>query len=356
MVSDALAETWFRMSESTPDEKLAQIYLKNALRLAPEKVQNILGERVREKLPEQVRDRDYAGAVKSLCSLLEMHGWESTFLLLQDLCSGSDHLRERGGDVLLHLFELEPLMGLDIDPLAEFSGLVGNDLECLRREAQERAFHALKWQVASGNTYYLDVEQLRDLPFLLILPDILNIREQEVLALSDTPSHNEVLGTYYGFTILTSAWSLERGVMAFKEMCATLGKTVELRTRRLNIRASMWKHMSPRMHLLLLHTARLCLVQSSSVHRDAIECLGETGDSRALQVLSEASKHVLDWDARDALKQALGKIGGQKLEEKIGQEAKLHKTPIRREHVRVDDLNIYEKEYDKWEDYGSEEY
>jgi hypothetical protein len=240
MVSDVLAETWFRMSESTPDKELAQVYLKNALRLAPERVQSIIDERVRERFPEQIKDRDYAGAVESICSLLEMQGWKNTFVQLQVLCKDSVHLQEKVGDVLFHLFGLEFLTGLDIDPLSEFSELQGDSLESLRTEAQERAFFALKKQVESGNTYYLDAERLKDLPFLLVLPDVLSIREQEVLALSETPSHNEVLGTYYGFTIMTTAWSLERGVKAFTEMCATLGKRVELRTRRLNIRASIW--------------------------------------------------------------------------------------------------------------------
>jgi hypothetical protein len=350
-VSEDLAETWFRMSESTPNKKLAEIYLKNAQRLAPVKVQNIQSDRVREKLPDQVRNRDYAGAVTSLCSLLEIHGWQSTFMLLQEMCGDSDNLRERGGDVLFHLLGLDFLMGLEIDPLVEFSGLKGNDLESLKREAQERAFQALKRQVALGNTYYLDAERLRDLPFLLVLPDILNIREQEILALSDTPSHSEVLSTYYGFMILTTAWNLEVGIRAFIEMCGSLGKRIEIRTKRLNMRASMWKHMSHRMQILLMQTARLCFSKSSFVQKSAIELLGETGDFRALQVLSEASSHVVDSEVSSVLKKMLERMGGVHLEKEHEPKRSVYSHSVRSTYVPMDVFDKYDYQYKEKDEY-----
>jgi hypothetical protein len=350
-VSEDLAETWLCMSESTPDKRLAQIYLKSAKQLAPERIQNIQIERVREKLPKQVRDRDYAGAVTSLSSLLETLGWESTFSILQEVCNASGHLRERGGDVLFHFLGLDFLMGLDIDPLIEFLGLKGSDLESLKNEAQERAFLALKKQVALGNTYYLDAERLRDLPFLLVLPDILNIREQELLFLSDTPSHNEVLGTYYGFTILTSAWSLETGMKAFIEMCASRGKRIEIRSKRLTIRDYIWSDLNPRMRTLIKQTARLCLSQAGTVLTDAIECLGDTGDSRILHVLQEASRHIFEWDAKSELKKALGKVGGPKAEEMVETTQRVNHRQFQNTYFPEQEIDEYHERYNDWDRY-----
>jgi hypothetical protein len=310
MVSDSLAETWFRMSESTPDKKMAQVYLKNALRLAPDRVRNMLGEKTRAELLKQVERRNYVGAVASLTSLIDMQGWEVTLMQLQELSKDSVYSYEKAGDVLLHLLGLEFLLGLDIDPLVEFAGITGDGLESLTAAAKERAFDALKRQVEGGNTYYIDTEQLKELPFLLVLPDILTIREQEIHALSETPSCNEILSTYYGFMILTSAWSLERGLEMFTEMCSSLGKRIEVRTTRPVIREYLWRNQSPRMRTLLMQTARLCLSQSPTTQTDAIEHLGETGDARALQVLSEANTRVVDWEAGKVLKKTLEGMGG----------------------------------------------
>lgn len=297
------------MSESTPDKILAEIYLQNALKISPELVQRIRCARTREELYEQIESRNYASACSSLELLVEAQGWKVTHSQLMDLCAQSLPLRERTGDVLLHFFGLSTLLGLDIDPVEAFASLSGNDVSSLQVCARETVFPLFKEQVAQGNTYFLDVEQLQDLPFLMVLPNILSRREQEVLSLSETPSHNEILRTYYGFIIMTASWNLEQGTERFVELCRTLGKRIEVRSKRLTIMDYLWKGFSPRMQVLLKNTARLCLTKSSDVQEDAIRILGETVDVRVIRVLEDAIEHIHETSVRRTLHKTLKAVG-----------------------------------------------
>jgi HEAT repeat protein len=105
------------------------------------------------------------------------------------------------------------------------------------------------------------------------------------------------------------------------------------------------------MRTLIKQTARLCLSQAGAVLTDAIERLGDTGDSRILHVLQEASSLVFDWDAKTALKKALGKVGSPKSEEEVETKRKLGDRHFKNTYTLEQDVDEYHERYSEWGGY-----
>jgi hypothetical protein len=117
---------------------------------------------------------------------------------------------------------------------------------------------------------------------------------------------------------------------------------------------SKWKtpvRLNPRIRTLIKQTVRLCLSQAGAVLTDAIECLGDTGDSRILHVLQEASSHIFEWNGKSALKKALGKVGGPKTEEMVETTQRVNHRQFQNTYFPEQEIDEYNERYNDWDRY-----
>ncbi|MFW9871019.1 MAG: hypothetical protein ACFFEL_15420, partial [Candidatus Thorarchaeota archaeon] len=105
-------------------------------------------------------------------------------------------------DALVNLLQLEAVGGTDSVIFDEFSSLEGTTLTQIRASARDRAISILKEQVENRHTYFLDVEAMALSPYAILVKDIIDKRKQELEELGENPSRIDVLGTFYGFSIL----------------------------------------------------------------------------------------------------------------------------------------------------------
>lgn len=308
-MSDVLAGVWYRMSEVTPNRNLSKIYLKKASAIDPVKIRQMMWEKARKQLPELIKNRHYGGLRTCIGALVDLGGWRETLDELITIGDESSLTLAKLRDGLFHVFGLGLVLGLDVNPLAEFYPFEGQCYDDIQHKIQDRTIDILRTQVAKRNTFYLDAEAMQNTPLAVVLPDILEARQREIHDLSDSPHLNEILATYYGFNIITTIRNLDQSKIAFEDMCRMFDKDVIVRGNRISFRESIWDHTGLEIRNLLINSVRLTLVKTESIRAEAAWRLGETGDSRAWKILYGSGRNIRDWNTRDTIKSALGKIG-----------------------------------------------
>ncbi|MBN2230179.1 MAG: hypothetical protein JW779_11380 [Candidatus Thorarchaeota archaeon] len=115
-------------------------------------------------------------------------------------------------DFVIEYLHLDPFRGLDGDLIDLFSDLQEINTKRLREAAYEKSVDLLSKQVNKGNTFFLDpVEMSQSTGELsLIVPKILEKRNEEISGLEQNPTFTKLVSTYYGFTILTKGSVEER--------------------------------------------------------------------------------------------------------------------------------------------------
>lgn len=311
-MSDTLAKVWLRMSEVTPNRKLSEVYANNASLLAPEYVKNRKFEKAKDSLPELVRTRDYYGFEKMVHELVSLKGWRFTLRELRSISKESVLMTAKMRDALFHSFEMGLLSGMDIDPLKEFSKVKGDRFDDLKRKIRETTTRLLQRQIEQRNTFFLDVDTIKESNFAVLVPDILEARAGEIKDLPNDPHLNQVVSTYYGYSVITSIRDIEKWRETFEDICLSFGREVSVRGERVSYRGTRWPHVSDQMHGLLMSLLRLRTVKSENKRIEAARALGEIGDSRAWRVLDETKKEYRGYReryTRDVFERALDKIG-----------------------------------------------
>ncbi len=204
-----LAEAWYKMSEVTPDSRLSEIYLHNASLLDPDHVKTQAYMKVRNGLSGMVETPDYEIIRRTVRELVELKDWRTAIHELIGIGDESDIMLARVRDAMFHTFDMDPVAGMDIEPLVEFYNVEGKGFSELRRNIHETTLGLLRRQIVNGNTFYLDTEWLRKSPIVVILPEVLESRKKEIMNLPDDPHLNQVVSTYYGFTVFTTTSGLE---------------------------------------------------------------------------------------------------------------------------------------------------
>ncbi|MHA2027553.1 MAG: hypothetical protein ACW98U_16765, partial [Candidatus Thorarchaeota archaeon] len=105
-------------------------------------------------------------------------------------------------DALVNLLKLEAVGGTDSDILKEFASLQGDTLTKIRANATERSMEILTEQIENRHTYFLDIEAMTMSPYVFLVKDVIEARKREIAQLEGTPSRLDILGTFYGFSIL----------------------------------------------------------------------------------------------------------------------------------------------------------
>jgi hypothetical protein len=218
-------------------------------------------------------------------------------------------------DGMVKILGLEEFAGLDVDFLEAFRDLNSDNLQDLRTQAREISTKLLKEQVQRGNTFFLDVEIMKESSLAYVVPDTLESRTREVRLLEQDPPLYEVYSTYYGFVILTSGGlRSDRGGVPpdTKDRLVTilgeLGGITNLTSKQLKYSPQAFRKCTPHQRVLLWNLLRLCIGGMKS-QRTGIKKLGSLGDSRAVELMHQRLEGIEDTELRKDLLVGLGQIG-----------------------------------------------
>ncbi len=120
---------------------------------------------------------------------------------------------------------------------------------------------------------------------------ITEVRKAEVLDLSSSPTHKEVISTYYGFEAFAnhSSYYRERDTISegrrlFKRQAKFLGKRISWKGKILPLRNTIWSNVSGELHALLINLLRISLDRKDE--RAVVE-LKYSGDYRVMNYLNQ---------------------------------------------------------------------
>jgi hypothetical protein len=270
-------------------------------------------ERCEKKVSLLIRNLGWPSVVKSLRKCRESEaiipGWDT-------------HLREgilREG--LIFLLHLEHFVGLDVDFLEAFVDLEVEDIDDLRKQVRPIAVELMKEQIRSRNTFFMDVDSMKEEDLVVFVPDILNARMKEVQDLGPKPDLYEVYSTYYGFQILTTRVNHQQAGVpdelrdSLLMVLGEVGEVSTLRAKQLKFSSLAFRNCSPHLTVLLWNMLRFSNGGKKAKVK-ALEVLGELGDSRAIDLMHsyvevQRSSHGRTTGSRllDECLLCLGRIG-----------------------------------------------
>jgi hypothetical protein len=294
-------------------------------------------------IPELVDRRNYAELEPIAESLIKKVGWNGFVLEVSPRGRYGFDGKER--DALVHLLQLESVGGTDTDIVKEFGDLAGKSLTEVRLSALDHAIEVLRDQIENRHTYFIDVETMAATPFAILVEDVLAARRKELEQLEAGASRIDVLGTYYGFTILmaegakpfemptTSAsgglqgyytyrryrrkrtWLdeeiNEEAAAAIRNITGEFASTVDMdRTYKTLGGSTVFKsRCSAPTAKILENAVRLSLYKAPTHRRQGARALGRLRDSRALPFLHNRMLAETHKATSVAIAEALGQIG-----------------------------------------------
>ncbi|MHA1903676.1 MAG: HEAT repeat domain-containing protein [Candidatus Thorarchaeota archaeon] len=193
-------------------------------------------------------------------------------------------------DALIRLLGFEAIDGIDCDLLNEFGSIKAKTIKTLRNKALPKAKAILKEQVKYGNTFFFDVERLATEPYAVLVPDIIEIREREILDLPKNATQNQIATTYYGFTIYTQGGRSEmvrsKTGGTIYSFFKSLGSESILSSSRLVYKEARFRNCTEYKQKLLLAMLKISLGGKTNA-REACNTLGLLGDSRAVNLICD---------------------------------------------------------------------
>ncbi|MFX1369918.1 MAG: HEAT repeat domain-containing protein [Promethearchaeota archaeon] len=278
-----------------------------------------------------VTRRNYSELEKHADEYIRTSGWNQ---LLKTIKSSGSPGKSR--DALVSLLQLEAVGGTDSDIFKEFASLEGDTLNQIRAGALEHSMDILTEQIENRHTYFLDVDAMSTTPYAVLVKDVIDARKREIEQLSRNPSRIEVLGTYYGFTILMidgskpvdsttrnrSYYYWRRGtyldedltdsaVNAMRSLTKELGDEVDPQKtyRTLGSSRIFKSRCTKRTAEILANAVRIALYKAPGNRATAARTLGRTEDLRTLPFLHHRLPLEQNRTVRIALINALGKVG-----------------------------------------------
>ena len=248
-------------------------------------------------------------------------------------------------DAIVHLLQLESVGGTDTDVMGEFRNLAGRNLDEVRVNALDHAITLLRDQIENRHTYFLDVEAMASSPFAVLVEEVLAARRKELEMLVSGASRIQVLGTFYGFTILMAegakppdepkasagatfanyySWRQMRrkrtwldedlnedAAIAIKNLTGEFAQAVDIdRTyKTLGSTSIFKKRCQPLTAEILADAVRRSLYKAPTHRRQAARRLGRNGDSRALPFLHSRMLAEANNKTSLGIATALGSIG-----------------------------------------------
>lgn len=240
--------------------------------------------------------------------------WKSLLSEIQS-CGSSGKAR----DALVTLLGLEAAGGTDSDLFREFSSLDSDYLTGLRAEATDHAIEVLREQIANRHTHFLDVEAMTLSPLAVVVGDIINARKNELAQLGSNPSRVDLLGTYYGYMILTQEGAVEgsrvspispEAVDAINRLVADLAHEISMDPAYETLGdGSVFENCTAGTAAILSENVKMSLYRSRRDRTAAARALGMTEDSRATSFLAHRLEREKSSDVKSAIIEAIGHIG-----------------------------------------------
>jgi hypothetical protein len=274
--------------------------------------------------------RNYSILTEKVIKYTEENGWSYVVDALER-CRTSEaivpgwKLKLRPGilrDGMINILGLQAFIGLDVDFLDTFSNIKSNDATEVRKKALEIAHKLLREQVKRGNTFFMDVEKMKENKFAFYVSDIINSRTREIEQLDSKPTLFDVYSTYYGFQLLTSDLTEDGVSTTIKDqligILGNIGGVREIKGEQLKLSSHAFRKSSPQQKVLLWNMLRLAM-SGIEYKRKALEKLGYLGDSRAIDLLHRyvdgISVHLMDFF--DDCLRCLGWIGDPRSFERV---------------------------------------
>lgn len=301
----------------------------------------------RSAIKELVMRRQQSDLESQATEYIESGDWK-TFLSH----IGAIHQTSAGGkarDSAVILLQLEPINGTDSDIFTEFSSLEGRTLPQIRASARNHAIGLLKDQIENRHTYFIDVDEMARSPFAILVKDVIEARKRELASLEGTVSRIEVLGTFYGFTILMIEGSkpaetqssgygyrywrrrtwldehiTDEAVDAVKQLTSEMADPVDIdkRYRTLGSSRIFKDRCTKDTASILADAVRLTLYKVPGNRARAARDLGRTRDSRSLPFLHHRLTVEKNRKVRMSIIEALGMIGHESSIDILNERAK----------------------------------
>ncbi|MFW9843602.1 MAG: HEAT repeat domain-containing protein, partial [Candidatus Thorarchaeota archaeon] len=284
------------------------------------------------EVPLLVSRRDYSELEKRADEYLKTEGWDA--LLRHMKFAGSNG---KARDALVHLLELEAVGGTDSDIFNEFTSLKGTTLNEVRLDAIPRVMEILKKQIAEKHTYFIDVEAMAETPYAILAGEVIEERKRELAQLEKNPSRIDILGTFYGFSILMVEGSkphensestgygwrrwrrrtwldenvTDSAAQAVKSLTGQFAEEVDMdkKYRTLGSSPVFRSRCTKETAKILADAVRLSMYKVPGNRGSAAKNLGRTGDSRVLPFLQHRFGLEQSRKVRIKIAEALGEVG-----------------------------------------------
>ncbi|TFG28554.1 HEAT repeat domain-containing protein [Candidatus Thorarchaeota archaeon] len=283
-------------------------------------------------IQQLVSRRSYSELEKRADEYIENDDWKGFLRHIQHTISPG-----KARDALVTLLELEAVGGTDSDIFKEFDSLEGKTLHEVRLDGVHHAMELLKDQIENRHTYFLDVESMAMTPYAILVQDVINARTRELKQLEKNPSRIDVLGTFYGFTILmvegsqphdnstSTAYGWRRwrrrtwldenitdtAAQAVKSLTGQFAEEVDMdkKYRTLGSSPIFKSRCMKGTANILADAVRLSMYKMPGNRGTAAQNLGRTGDSRVLPFLHHRFGLDQSRKVRIKIAEALGQVG-----------------------------------------------
>ncbi len=208
---------------------------------------------------------------------------------------------------------ISDLHGLDVAPAQLLEALHGSEGP-LSVDARVVAIRLLRSQIERMNTFFLDVDSLLSWSAAVLVPEVIHVRQTEVLNACRNRIDSKTLATtYYGFSFLTANVRKPLPTDDFLAFLRALGVQTPGRQcfpdSALDYDRTDFSNTSAETGELLRAILRLTDT-NSAIRVQGADQLGKMGDPRAVVYLSRAVRDDYAW-VRTAAVRALGQIASR---------------------------------------------
>lgn len=202
--------------------------------------------------------------------------------------------RPRIRDAVLHLLGLHSVGGIDTDyeSLLENDDVDGESLAEVRTSCLDIADEILQEMIQKMNTYLLDIDAMSSGPFAVLIPDILDARKEEILDLPSECTVRDMVGTAYGYSVLTRCGSLtsnrqegfKRMKEAMSEIIDEIGAEITIKRTPLQLgdTISGFENCTSNTRDILWHILRMLTYRGKQAVRKSATFVRDHADSRFL--------------------------------------------------------------------------
>ncbi len=285
---------------------------------------------VSKRIPELTKRRNYEQLAEIAQEYAREGQWNSFVKRIEKIKPAG-----KARDALVNVLDLEAVGGTDSNIFHEFGSLSGSSLSEIRSEANTKAIDILQSQLKESNTFFIDAEMLATSPFVVLFEDVMNARLKELESIKGQPSRNDLLRTYYGFTLLTlngvtnttdhqfqyrRYWHrryesqprlAQETVTAITQIMKDFSSEIHLNSRYETLGTSYFlaDKCSTETSAILADIIRLTLYMTPWDRGKAALLLGKRGDSRSLEFLHSRFISEPDMKTRGSIARAIGYIG-----------------------------------------------